>query len=305
MHVNRVRPRPEGLNPVPRALERRSSPRVRQSQTDLVLMFVSILKRGGGRLNNLYLSWAAGFGAVVMGAGDGSVDEQDAGNGDVYKGWVGCRWWQVLMLTNNHGRLKITRSAFTRDQKAQCLNGQTNSPLHSFTSQPLQLTRMICKDWIEAQGFQTRHGANYFSSLKNIRDANPEDYFLARDISIESRTNLTREWQRWIHLFKSSGVQCLVDLSLSFHNNSKHINLTSAADNAIQRLLVKSRSLQLLATSVEQLQGSDRQLTLLLNQNSNKHGKTTLRLFVLNAFCMVAFFFVSSPRLLLTLVCLY
>ncbi|KAF9340828.1 hypothetical protein BGZ91_012365 [Linnemannia elongata] len=131
---------------------------------------------------------------------------------------------------------------------------------------------MICKDWIEAQGFQTRHGANYFSSLKNIRDANPEDYFLARDISIESRTNLTREWQRWIHLFKSSGVQCLVDLSLSFHNNSKHINLTSAADNAIQRLLVKSRSLQLLATSVEQLQGSDRQLTLLLNQNSNKHG---------------------------------
>ncbi|KAK3834820.1 MAG: hypothetical protein JOS17DRAFT_737858 [Linnemannia elongata] len=131
---------------------------------------------------------------------------------------------------------------------------------------------MICKDWIEAQGFQTRHGANYFSSLKNIRDANPEDYFLARDISIESKTNLTREWQRWIHLFKSSGVQCLVDLSLSFHNNSKHINLNSAADNAIQRLLVKSRSLQLLATSVEQLQGSDRQLTMLLNQNNNKHG---------------------------------
>ncbi|KAF9544609.1 hypothetical protein EC957_011824 [Mortierella hygrophila] len=131
---------------------------------------------------------------------------------------------------------------------------------------------MICKDWIEAQGFQTRHGANYFSSLKNIRDANPEDYFLTRDISIESKTDLTREWQRWIHLFKSSGVQCLVDLSLSFHNNSKHINLSSAADNVIQKLLVKSRSLQLLATSVEQLQGSDRRLTLLLNQDNNKHG---------------------------------
>ncbi|KAG9066701.1 hypothetical protein KI688_012610 [Linnemannia hyalina] len=130
---------------------------------------------------------------------------------------------------------------------------------------------MICKDWIEAQGFQARHGANYFSSLKNIRDANPEDYFLARDISIESKTDLTREWQRWIHLFKSSGVQCLVDLSLSFHNNSKHISLSSAADNVIQKLLVKSRSLQLLATSVEQLQGSDRRLTLLLNQD-NKHG---------------------------------
>lgn len=171
--------------------------------------------------------------------------------------------------------------------------------VHS-TSRPRQLTRMICKDWIEAQGFQTRHGANYFSSLKNIRDANPEDYFLARDISIDSKTNLTREWQRWIHLFKSSGVQCLVDLSLSFHNNSKHINVSSAADNAIQRLLVKSRSLQLLATSVEQLQGSDRQLTLLLNQNNNKHGKATLSLFVLNVFCLVVFFFLSLPRLLVT-----
>ncbi|KAF9152757.1 hypothetical protein BG015_004774 [Linnemannia schmuckeri] len=138
---------------------------------------------------------------------------------------------------------------------------------------------MICKDWIEAQGFQTRHGANYFSALKNIRDADPEDYFLSRDISIESKTNLTREWQRWIHLFKSSGVQCLVDLSLSFHNTSskKFVNLSSAADNAIQRLLVKSRSLQLLATSVEQLQGSDRKLTMLLNQNNNKHEENRKR----------------------------
>ncbi|KAG0294469.1 hypothetical protein BGZ96_001128, partial [Linnemannia gamsii] len=127
---------------------------------------------------------------------------------------------------------------------------------------------MICKDWIEAQGFQNRHGAAYFSALKSIRDATPEDYFLSRDISIDSKTNLTREWQRWIHLFKSSGVQCLIDLSLS--QNTKGTNLSSAADNAIQRLLVKSRSLQLLATSVEQLQGSDRQLTQLLNQN--KHG---------------------------------
>ncbi|KAG0310092.1 hypothetical protein BGZ97_012805 [Linnemannia gamsii] len=124
---------------------------------------------------------------------------------------------------------------------------------------------MICKDWIEAQGFQARHGAAYFSVLKNIRDATPEDYFLSRDISVDSKTNLTREWQRWIHLFKSSGVQCLVDLSLS--DNIKGTNLSSAADNAIQKLLVKSRSLQLLATSVEQLQGSDRQLTQLLNQN--------------------------------------
>lgn len=84
MHVNRVRPRPEGLNPVPRALERRASPRVRQSQTDLVPMFVSFLKRGEvGEVKRLVPLCAAVFGAVEMGAGDESVDEQDAGNGDV------------------------------------------------------------------------------------------------------------------------------------------------------------------------------------------------------------------------------
>ncbi|KAF9905601.1 hypothetical protein EC991_001500 [Linnemannia zychae] len=131
---------------------------------------------------------------------------------------------------------------------------------------------MICKDWIEAQGFQNRHGADYFSALKNIRDANPEAYFSFRDITVDSKLNLTREWQRWMHLFKSSGVQCLADLSASQHNNSSkgNVNLSSVADNVIRRSLVKSRSLQLLATSVEQLRGSDQELNILLNKS--RHG---------------------------------
>jgi hypothetical protein len=162
------------------------------------------------------------------------------------------------MLTNC---IKNQGDATTRDLKPVLILSNRNPfPFIHFSQ-----SAMICKDWIEAQGFQARHGAAYFSVLKNIRDATPEDYFLSRDISVDSKTNLTREWQRWIHLFKSSGVQCLVDLSLS--DNIKGTNLSSAADNAIQKLLVKSRSLQLLATSVEQLQGSDRQLTQLLNQN--------------------------------------
>ncbi|KAG0280431.1 hypothetical protein BGZ95_010164 [Linnemannia exigua] len=128
---------------------------------------------------------------------------------------------------------------------------------------------MICKDWIEAQGFQNRHGASYFCNLKNIRDANPEAYFLFRDITVDTKLNLTREWQRWMHLFKSSGVQCLADLSASQHNNkvNGNTNISSVADNVIERLLVKSRSLRLLATSVEQLEGSDRRLSQLLDQN--------------------------------------